>query len=117
MTQLTPLPNSHYAMQVPETSSDYKIINGNTLIGLLYGGRSSRNTMGRLPPGTWQIVCTTKDVTEEVAKEIVEDVGTWYHLYLNYENEDETFDLPVPAFHSLLRSLNLNGHLLIIKKL
>jgi len=72
-----------------------------------------------LPPGTWQIVCTTKDVTEEVAHEIVETQGEWNgrKIYKCYDKSDLWVYNSVISFRSLLRSLNLNGHYLILKKL
>jgi hypothetical protein len=75
-----------------------------------------------LPPGTWEIVCTSKEVTKKHAKLIVEmthpgGFGRSAEEYKNYTNSGICF-CPVYSFETLLTSkwCDLNKTYLILKK-
>jgi hypothetical protein len=84
-----------------------------------------------LPPGTWEIVCTSKNVTEEQASEIV-DSSQWYFpvkhtRYVDYafpfdrefkQRWSEGFGKAIDSLRSLLASkeCDLNNNWLILKK-
>ena len=83
-----------------------------------------------LPPGSWQIVCLSKEVTEEVAKELV-DSSQWYFperhtRYVDYDHPfdrefkqrwSEGFATAKESFPSFLRSKGLDiNNTLILKK-
>src|SRR5687767_11600004 len=72
----------------------------------------------KLEPGHWQIICTTKDCTEEQAKEIVEEYGTRQSksVYVDYSKENIWIDGAVSSLYSLLKSKGLNGQNYIILK-
>jgi hypothetical protein len=85
----------------------------------------------QLPPGSWQIVCTSKEATEEQAAGIV-DSSQWYFpvkhtRYVDYafpfdreykQRWSEGFGKATEALHSLLTSkgCDLNKNWLILKK-
>lgn len=93
-----------------------------------------------LPPGNWQIVCTSKEATEAQAKGIVETIhieiapspgndfgGDWDTGYVDYENPGEfagwqgdagAFRKAVQSLKSLLTSkgCDINKTYLILKK-
>jgi hypothetical protein len=84
-----------------------------------------------LPPGTWQIVCTSKEVTEEHAHSLV-DSSTWHFpikhtRYIDYaypfdrefkQRWSEGFGTAKESLASLLTSKgsHLNKNWLILKK-
>lgn len=74
-----------------------------------------------LEPGTWQIVCTSKEATEEQANDIVEwEFQSSVRIgFRNYITEKQ-FDLhdAIQSLNSLLSSkgCDLNKHYLILKK-
>jgi hypothetical protein len=73
----------------------------------------------RLKPGNWQIVCLSGEITEKIAKQIVEGneeyKGIW--IYKDYTNGKALHDATA-SFYSLLRSLGLpETTTLILKKL
>jgi hypothetical protein len=85
----------------------------------------------QLPPGTWEIVCTSKSATEEQAKEIV-DSSQWYFpekhtRYVDYaypydrefkQRWSEGFGKATESLNSLLTSkgCDLKFNWLILKK-
>lgn len=73
-----------------------------------------------LPPGTWQIVCTSKEVTEEQAAGLVEEHRQRYNLrYKDYTRGYMWRETALLSLHSLLTSkgCDLNKTYLILKKL
>lgn len=69
----------------------------------------------QLPPGSWQIVCTSKECTREHADQIVEKIEEQF--YKDYEYKGGIFTGPLPSLHSLLRSKGLDpDKTLILKK-
>lgn len=76
-----------------------------------------------LPPGTWQIVCTSKEATDEIAKSIVVQYGDFFTDYemteQDYKEQDVNwFRSALYSLHSLLTSkgCDLNKNYLILKK-
>lgn len=87
---MTPINNGYFAVPILEDAQDFKVIEDNLLhYKASYGSIADVGRIYKLPPGKWEFVCTTKDITEEQAEEI----------------------------HGLLRSLSLTGNYAIIKKL
>jgi len=75
--------------------------------------------MIELPPGTWEIVCTSKSVTEKQAAAIVERNDFGYFIYMNnYTCIATYYQTPKPSLRSLLTSKGcvLNKNYLILKK-
>jgi hypothetical protein len=76
-----------------------------------------------LPPGTWQIVCTSKEATEGQAESIVCCYGDQYIDYTATEqdwkeHEVNWFQSALPSLSSLLASkgCDINKNYLILKK-
>lgn len=78
-----------------------------------------------IPFGSWQIICTTKEMTEQKIAELY--LVDWFEIvggergYKDYCGDDEyryPFKTRKESFSSLLRSVNLNpeGNYLILKK-
>jgi hypothetical protein len=133
---MTPLPNNHYAIEVPEGARSFQIDNdmGQKVIWKEGEyGVSDEWVYEKLPPGPWQYLCLASQAGEEVARGIVEEyiIETgWsisgkstgeFCLYMNYEIER-----PVPiaflkgnaidSLSSLLRSLDLKSEAAILKR-
>jgi len=90
---------------------------GLKLPGLDYN--ETKKSAIKLPPGIWEIVCTSKSATEEQAREIAERNGEGW---IDYDKDHFHHDIPYPeavdAFSSLLTSkgCDLNKNWLILKK-
>jgi hypothetical protein len=62
--------NNHWAVELPESATAFNVNQyggGSELNYWLIEGREQTLIVKDLPPGTWQIVCTSKDATEEQA--------------------------------------------------
>lgn len=74
-----------------------------------------------LPPGSYEILFTTKDCTEENAKLVAESMSPYITgmIFKDYETGYFEFDAACPSLKSLLRSKNLDPakNYLLIKKL
>jgi hypothetical protein len=74
-----------------------------------------------LPPGTWEIVCTSKEATCDQAYEIVEQDDEGFKDYnktpLNFMCDIPFLD-PLPSLASLMTSkgFDINKNYLILKK-
>jgi hypothetical protein len=67
-----------------------------------------------LPPGTWEIVCTSKEVTEQIASQIVEKDGdVFYKCYAGKRSH-----ISLRSLFCLMdeRGCDLNNNYLILKK-
>jgi hypothetical protein len=72
-----------------------------------------------LPPGSWQIVCTSKDATAEQIKEVIERNGDgWIDYDKDRFHNDILFPDPMDSFKSMLQAkgCDLNKTYLILKK-
>lgn len=114
MTQLT---DSVYAVEVPDESKWHQVVHISPSIEVLHyyiqGGYIENKSAGiDLPPGTWQILCMTREVTEEVAKGIVE-YDKFIDGYKDYDTDNFHHDTPfikaVDSLRSLITSKGLDG--------
>lgn len=122
-------------MQLPEDATDPWIINnGSEHAGInwyipkkVFGEEGFTWSEGApLPPGTYQFLFMSKDVTEEQAKGVVERFNnpvTHYHgKFYDYSQKERThtvadklLDTATESFHSLLTSKSLTGNYAILK--
>lgn len=111
------LRDNYWAVEVADPQ--HAVISGNTITW------SANGAQGRgfiaLPPGDWQIVCTSKGVTRMQAREIVERTheggfGRSSEEYRHYKNNGVCFD-PLYSLNTLLTSkgCDLNKNWLILK--
>lgn len=72
-----------------------------------------------LPPGTWQIVCTSKEATKEQAYNIVEHDWDGFKDYGEVDLSLVPWISPIDSLKSLLTSkgCDINKNWLILKKL
>jgi hypothetical protein len=70
-----------------------------------------------LPPGTWEIVCTSKEASVAHAAKIVEEVEGGYKGYNTREDNVLFWREPIDSFYSILASkgCDLNKTYLILK--
>lgn len=116
-----------WAVEVPEGAKELHIevsLKGSPYIGYKFKDDELLNEYQNinLPPGTWEIVCTSKEATEWQASEIVE------HCWVENSKGDEQmnclggngiwFNSPLRALNSLLTSkgCDLNKNWMILKK-
>lgn len=121
-----------WAVEVPEDGSSYNILSSfqpNTLSYEYSIEKAERCETGLiamvdLPAGTWQIVCTSKEVTEEQAMQIVEQQKGG-GMFKDYQMRGSIaqygtymIQLAVESLHSLLisKECDLNKTYLILKK-
>jgi hypothetical protein len=108
------LRDNYWAVEVPDPQ--HAVISGNTITW------SANGAQGRgfiaLPPGTWDIVCTSK-ATEEQAASIVERDGELYLDYVSFRGLQNYTDNPLESLKSILTSkgCDLNKTYLILKKI
>lgn len=118
MTQPTHLIGSTYGLPIPEDAHGIdinKYANGSELNYWLISGDKETLIVIDLPPGNWQLICTTKEVTEEQAKGIVErEEGE----FKDYECDEAVYMYAANSLRSLLTSKGLdpNKNYLLIKK-
>ena len=63
---MTPLPNNHYAIEVPEGSTpDTSIANGNGLFIFHPTKPIGTATRIQLPPGSWEIVSLASEIRDQ----------------------------------------------------
>jgi hypothetical protein len=108
------LREQYFALQVADANN--AVISGNTITW------KTENAQARgfipLPPGTWEVVCTSKEATEDQLKDIIPEMKVGQR-YQNYNG-----DYPVwyhsrrESFRSLLTSkgCDVNRNWLILKK-
>lgn len=121
------LNNNFFAISVPPESYWHQIIHISAgMEALQYCMKDGEKdvSMGLdLPPGEWEYICTSTNITEEQASEIVEQQrgGGKFKAY----DMDGTslvvfgvylYTTALKSFLSLLRSKNLNGCVAVIKK-
>jgi hypothetical protein len=75
----------------------------------------------KLEPGTWEIVCTSKEATEELLK-VMDDVlqhNNFKEWFQNFNERLSYYFNRVASFNSLLASkgCDLNKNWLILKKI
>lgn len=98
----------------PETLSyDYSITRGDkTTTGLI--------AMIDLPAGTWEIICASKECTEEQAKGVVEEYSIRGHKrFEDYSREFMWQETALDSLRSLLtlKGLDPNKNYIILKKI
>lgn len=98
------------AFEVPNDKVASIIEDGILKIGV------SKNVTYLLPPGTWQIVCTSKEATYMQAAQVVEH---YRGGFVNYHTEIKApaFQTPFQSLNSLLlsRGCDINKNYLILK--
>jgi hypothetical protein len=72
-----------------------------------------------IPPGNWQLVCLSDEITQEQASEIIEslDADDGNIAYTDYVNPESgiSFGYATDSFQSLLKSKQLKGRYAILK--
>lgn len=123
------LREQYWAVEVPEGATDFTIVDHKVcnVIDERDMKRIEWNDVNRptrpfwiIPYGTWQIVCTSKEVTEEQAAGLVEEHRQRYNLrYKDYTRGYMWRETALLSLHSLLTSkgCDLNKTYLILKKL
>lgn len=127
--------NNVFAIEVPHSASEIEICNYglNDVLEYWYTSNGSAlHEVTDLPPGNWQLICTTKECTEEQAKEIVGSSEWFFPVrhtrYIDYtkpydqENKQrwsEGFGAALGSIVSLFESKGLdpNKNYVLIKKL
>jgi hypothetical protein len=112
-----------WAVQLPEDAKNIRVEKYGEIPYLDYNysvqeGRRFKALSGlvELPPGSWQILCTLKECTEEQAKKIVEyyDNGFGATIYRNFDDQGLYGARPllfwkaIESLHSLIRARKLN---------
>lgn len=116
MTQPILLIDQVYAVEVPDKLAQMTIDPACNL--LMWWGHEGIVNDCQLPTGTWEIICTSKECTEEQAKGLVRELSVGQR-WLNYGG-----DFPIwyhtarESLRSLLLSKNLNHfkNYIILKK-
>jgi hypothetical protein len=102
---MTLLRENYWAVEVPEDAEQIEVCNygSNDTIEWVHKIDSvNAYRVDDLPPGTWQIICTTKDATIDQAQQIVEAQDDGFR---NYNEDDFHYDLPLMSPFDSLRSL------------
>jgi len=112
------LPNNCTGVKLPNGATDVDIFQDRIdqfVIGIDRGGQSFHIP---LPPGSYTLLfCTKEKVTEEQVREVVEaDSSDHYIGYKNYPFRDGVFISAIESYHSLLRSLNMEGNWAVFKR-
>lgn len=128
------LRENHWAVEVPEGAKNIEILPSSPqALSYEYSKKSGeRSDQGMLsiedlPPGTWEIVCKSKEATEEQATGIVEKHDQGWKDYDPIEKDEMgkivefdygSFVFAIDSFHSLLTSKGCDTKLnwLILKK-
>jgi len=129
---LTNLRGEYWCYPLPKNKDTNEIVEGAEIMGehsqrpyqlLSFYGESDAV---ELPPGHWQIICLSRECSEEVAEEIVEryylenisisDARNQFDYYVNYEDKVSPFTNPLESLRSLLRSKGLNTQNALILK-
>jgi len=120
---MTNLREQYWAVEVPEGTKNFRIGKSARLKRrIFYDTDLNFFAIGQrivLPPGTWSIVCTSKEVTCDHAHEIVERDGEGFKDYSQGFHHDIPFPDPVQSFETLLTSkgCDRDKNYLIIKKM
>jgi hypothetical protein len=125
---MTPLPNNHYALEVPEGADNIELHEEEKQYITYHVGMGTEDydiLRDTLPPGSWEIVSLTSGISEEQAKAICPRIKDWStDLYHNHtaggrdfrDVIDSAFDTALASFRSLLTSLGMEKEYLIIVK-
>jgi hypothetical protein len=116
-----------YCLPIPEGTEEYHLKDKEGMMPALMCRIGPVSWMPLpLPPGSWQIICTTKECQKKVPMGIVEckiveyDGGIKGTRFVNYMNPDQRFWFinKTESFRSLLLSKKMdpNKNYLIIKK-
>jgi hypothetical protein len=108
----TLLINNVYAVEVPEGADNIRV---SQLIGTpkLFADIPGYLYAAKLPPGSWKLIGTIKEVTEDVAKGIVERThaggfGRSGEEFKNYIKPSPVCFTALDSLNSLLASKNLD---------
>lgn len=117
--------NNHYAVEVPEGATEFGFL-ANCLCCKLPDSKPGRNhwlseadDFMHQKGGEWEVVCTSKEATEEQAAGIVEEYRIRGNLrYEDYTREFMWQETAIDSLRSLLTSkgCDLNKNYLIVKK-
>lgn len=93
------------ALDVPDSATSYKIINGRIKFNL---AKLQVSWTSPLPPGQWKLLGRMADVTELMAKGIVEPFHNFEDAYKDYSLWGSSFfDTALESFHSLMTANNI----------
>ena len=110
MIQFITSKGEYILVKVPNGSYNFVITEENTLWCHYPSGWTIDGLQGiGLPQESYTFLCTTDDISEEVAKKIVpKECPDGYDVYYNYIIEHYCYLNPIRAVQSLLQSLNLS---------
>jgi hypothetical protein len=111
------LREQYWAVEVPKKYAQITI----DPIGpiLMWWSFDGVETEINLPPGTWEIVCASKEASVIQSMEIVEQEGNYFKDYdKDRFHHDIPFSSPIDSLNSLLtaKGCDLNKNYLILKK-
>lgn len=109
---MTKLTENLLAVEVPEGASNFEICNYGLNDALEYDYPQGHE-VSDLPPGNWQLLCTTKEATEEQAKGVVPMivVRNCDEVYEDYITPgDHYYYEALTSLRSLLTSKGLDGN-------
>lgn len=115
MTQLT---ENVFAVEVPEGASNFEICNYGLNDALEYDYPQGHE-VSDLPPGNWQLLCTTREASELQAACIVDSDGNGWK---DYDKTSITSCYPFTSSCASLRSLltskglDVNKNYVLLKK-
>lgn len=128
MTKPTNLINDVYGIEVPSMAFGFDINNYADESELMYmlsmediaddANHEETLITKKLPPGTWQLIGTTKGITRAQASKIVEQQGIgWKDYNPGNFHHDLPFMVPLDSLRSLLASKGLDKkNYVLIKK-
>lgn len=102
---------------VEDSDPKHAVISGNTITWKVAGAQARGFRL--LPPGSWQIICTSKDATAEQITCIIERNGEgWVDYDKDRFHSDIPFPYPMDSFNSLMeaKGCDVNLNYLILKK-
>jgi hypothetical protein len=111
MIQFTTSKGEYVALPISKNASAFRIvepIEDDTNQELYYiRGNDAAKVMIELPQGSWSFLCTTDDISEEVAAGIV-DEEQGEQIYFDYNRKSYVLLSGELSFITLLQSLNLS---------
>jgi hypothetical protein len=116
------LRDNYWAVEVPDNAFGFEFDNplqeGDLVYYLDYPSMYNFRWLS-VPPGTWEIVCTSSPTNLELLHQVVERVGSGFKDYdKDRLHHDLPFMSPIDSLQSLLTSkgCDLNKNYLILKK-
>jgi len=116
MTQLT---KNIYAVEVPKDAEKLQLTNIQVDTDLVYiDGDGIIRYVDSLPEGQWSFICTSSDISEQQAHQLVGHHGGFFKDYTHKTDEPKhTLKTALESFSSLLKSKGLtDGCWAILRK-